>query len=159
MPIGNVSSFRVILQNQLSFAWGAKTGNEVKREQFAMIDQHEHAEVILMLKRWLSVTPPDAYLCDVGYDKVNALLKEVCRELGLNFSFTPHSPRAGAWTVWVAAPSARSRVATSRPSQRLSRLRGKQPTQRALSFRNDKASDLSLSEPETESMPQGPHQV
>ena len=80
---------------------GAKTGTKVKREQFAMIDQQEHAEVILMLKRWISVTPPDAYLCDVGYDKVNALLKEVCRELGLNFSFTPHSPRAGFATNGV----------------------------------------------------------
>ena len=74
---------------------GAKTGTKVKREQFALIDQSEHPEVILLLKRWLSVTPPNDFLCKVGYDKVNALLKEVCWELGLNFSYTPHSPRAG----------------------------------------------------------------
>ena len=68
---------------------GAKTGTKVKREQFALIDQHEHPEVILLLKRWLSVTPPEDFMCNVGYDKVNALLKEVCRELGLNFFYTP----------------------------------------------------------------------
>ena len=80
---------------------GAKTGTKVKREQYAMIDQHEHPEVILMLKRWLAVTPPDHFLCDVGYDKVNALLKQECKELGLNFFFTLHSPRAGFATNGV----------------------------------------------------------
>lgn len=80
---------------------GAKTGTKVKREQFAMIDQHAHADVILMLKRWISVTPPDQFLCDHGYDKVNSLLKETCAELGLGFSYTPHSPRAGFATKGV----------------------------------------------------------
>ena len=80
---------------------GAKTGTKVKREQFALIDQHEHPEVTLLLKRWLSVTPPEDFMCNVGYDKVNALLKEVCRELGLNFFYTPHSPRAGFATNGV----------------------------------------------------------
>ena len=80
---------------------GAKTGTKVKREQFAMIDQKEHPEVVLMLKRWISVTPPDEFLCKVGYDKVNSLLKEVCGELGLGFYYTPHSPRAGFATHGV----------------------------------------------------------
>ena len=59
----------------------------------------------------------------------------------------------------VAAPSARSRTSTPGPSQQLTRLRGKQPNQRAQSSRSSKASDLSLSEPEAENMPQRANQA
>lgn len=82
---------------------GTAVGTKAKREQFALLYPHKHAEMIELMRRLIACTRQGEKLFPYSYAFYLRCFKQVERDLGVVIGYTPHSPRAGFASERIAA--------------------------------------------------------
>ena len=82
---------------------GTAVGTKAKREQFALLYPHKHAEMIELMRRLVACTRRGEKLFPYSYAFYLRCFKQVERDLGVVIGYTPHSPRAGFASERIAA--------------------------------------------------------
>ena len=77
------------------FRLGVKGGTKLKREQCTWLALNRDETVTCIFRRLLHGTDAGQKLWDYSYNEYRLELRSLSRQLGLPFSFTPHSARAG----------------------------------------------------------------
>lgn len=77
------------------FRLGVKGGTKLKREQRTWLAFDRDEDVTCLFRRILLGTEAGEKLWDHSYNEYRLALRLLSRQLGLPFSFTPHSARAG----------------------------------------------------------------